>query len=422
MYKIFSLYLLLSILRPAPVEILGDFFGMRIIDAIYFCIAAIFFMLLLLKKEGRIKYTFVHLCFGLFFLIQLISLSFNSMFSNIAIINRDLYELYRIPFYAIIFSFSFGLEWNIQKMRKYFYRPMVVGVLINFFLIILQLNSKWFENKSRLIYGGKLSVSSNFWQSRVIGTFYNPNFFGIFIATVIVVCFINVLVRKEKRIGSFLLGLGALPFLYLSNSRTAFFALIFSITVSLSIWAFLYIKTKPLMFIKGFSFLVIIFFIARVFLFSSWRFYEIYSLIISGDFTVSKNLSGRIFHWINALSYFINSPLIGMGPSKAIFSIYDSNYVSIIVRYGIIGIILFICLWGKLLISSLKSAIKYKKEISFQFLAVTIIIIIGMITANFFNVQQLMTIFFLYAGAAYKLFFDNINNKAFDCKTPQKYL
>lgn len=404
MYKLFSVFLILNILRPAPVEIFGESLGMRIIDAIYFYLIFVLFILLIWKVRVKIKLISLHCWLFLFFAIQVISLTFSAFFNAGNIVIRDLFELYRIPFYILIFSFAFSLDWDDDKIKRYLYRPIIIGVLVNFIMVALQIKFDWFKDVSYLIYGGKLSIASDIWRSRVIGTFYNPNFFGIFVASIASASFINLLINNKSKLQSLILGFISLPFLYLSNSRTALISFFITIILIISLYAIIQVNINPVRGLCSIAFLLILVLIIMVFILSSKRFYELFALLLSWDWSASKNLYGRIITWISALNYFVESPLIGIGPSKSLFSSFDSNYISVLTRYGVLGFASFICIWANFCLCGLKAAIKGRESVFFQYLSVVLIIMMGMVTANYFNVQQLMAIFLLYTGAIYKLY------------------
>jgi O-antigen ligase len=65
--------------------------------------------------------------------------------------------------------------------------------------------------------------------------------------------------------------------------------------------------------------------------------------------TQVASLRGRLdFLWVDAVSYFLSSPIVGHGPAKTIFenTFTDSEYLDILKWYGVVGFSIYIWYYG----------------------------------------------------------------------------
>lgn len=211
---------------------------------------------------------------------------------------------------------------------------------------------------------------------RIVVTGGDPNIGGFIVTYFLIYYYLKAFM--ERKYNNIIMTILLLLCVVATSSRTIFFAIlfvcgfwgIFSKTVKL--------RMKILIILLGISGILI--------LFSSKNFQYLtvgINQLSTGD---NESMNVRYLIWETNLNYFKDSMLLGWGPAKAIHdTVVDGEYVFLLVRYGIIGIGIYLFLLIRNIVVTFKMDDIYSKYV----LYITIISFFFMITNNFFSGYQL---------------------------------
>lgn len=211
---------------------------------------------------------------------------------------------------------------------------------------------------------------------RIVVTGGDPNI-GAFIVTYFLIYF-YLKTFIEKKYHNVVMILLLFLCVVATSSRTIFFAILF-------VCGFFVLMDEKIK--KGVKFSIILLgCLGVILLFSSQSFQYLtvgINQLTTGD---NESLNLRYIIWETNLNYFRESPLLGWGPAKAIHdTIVDGEYVFLLVRYGIIGIGIFLFLLLRNMVLTFRVNGIYGKYIS----CITILSFFFMVTNNFFSGYQL---------------------------------
>jgi len=323
---------------------------------------------------------------------------------------RDVMELVTYLKYFLLITLVVSLE--IHKEELDFLSKAFVGGLI--FLIIFG----WGQHLNLLNMNTWLSPYFNqqHWEhlivgnpARVLGTFDNPNFFGIL--TVIALSFLTVryLFGETKFPWKLFILIGLVIKLeFLTISRTALFgiALLFSI---LCVWAFLYYKRDKKTVVK-----IIALFLLTMALFLTASPDFFYRLSEGADFSSSTSFQGHLDRWQAAVGTIWESPVLGWGTQKYVMTtLVDNEYALYARRYGLVGLVVYLSLflvpfilgWKKLKrrakLAGRGKPFSHQAQFIAAYLAVLPSILVFNFMAGIFYNLQIMTIFVISMGLVY---------------------
>jgi O-antigen ligase len=247
--------------------------------------------------------------------------------------------------------------------------------------------------------------------ARVLGTFDNPNFFGIF--TVIALAYFTVRYFFGEDGDKFpwklliLIGL-VIKLEFLTISRTALFGIALLFTV-LSVWSFLYHQRNKKVLLK-----ILALFLLTLVLFLTASADFFYRLHEGLDFSTSTSFQGHMERWGAAIGSIWESPVFGWGTQKYVMTtLVDNEYALYARRYGFVGLAIYLSFFLLPWIQGLKS-IRRKigesgREVPFdlptQLMAAYVAVLPSILVFNFlagiFYNLQLMTIFAICMGLVY---------------------
>lgn len=254
---------------------------------------------------------------------------------------RDVMELVTYFKYFLIITLALSIHFGREEFR-FLQNAFIAGLtfLILFGwgqeLNILNLNT-WLSPYFNQSHWDTLILGN---PARVLGTFDNPNVFGIF--TVMALAF---LVSHYYFVGSgakfpvvvfILIGL-VIKLEYLTISRTALLgiAVLFAI---LSIWAFLYYGRNKKVVIK-----IIALFLLTMFLFVTASEGFFIRLNEGLDFSNSTSFIGHMDRLGAAVGSIWESPVFGWGTQKyAMTTMVDNEYALFTRRYGFVGLAIYL--------------------------------------------------------------------------------
>jgi hypothetical protein len=115
--------------------------------------------------------------FILFGLSIVVSMAYSNLFMNHPIIGRDLWELFKLILYYLIFSLVANLQINTEDMRRYYLFIILIFLISAFFGFLQYIN---FASINQIMspYYAPTQMRGLLVHKRITGTTANPNEFG----------------------------------------------------------------------------------------------------------------------------------------------------------------------------------------------------------------------------------------------------
>ncbi|HFQ4858326.1 TPA: O-antigen ligase family protein [Vibrio vulnificus] len=399
----FTLFLFVVLFKPTPTGILGVEIGLKIPDFIFIGFTSFF----LVYHKGYVIVDKVSIILFTFIVLGLISQVNGVLLGNDIIIN-DLVDL-MIPM-EVVLAYLSGVAFYRAGYRCFFNRKITIifSIFVIFsYLVFFDLFSFKFLISNFYEVGKSRGYSEenikNIW--RLASTFTNPNYFGIFCSVVTSLMF--YLVIREINTRNTTLFLSFFVFVVISGSRTALISLVLSLSLILVLDLFSKgIKTKQRAVFYCFLFLIIIFALPKLLLSASevlWRFTNVDNM--------EESFGARLDAWSDAFRSIEQSTLIGVGSNKSEIQSLDSNYILILYKNGIIGLLMELGMLIYILFVSFKLyLIKNKSKhpdtsVGILGCCSVIILSVSMITSIPLRMSHIVVPFYLcfgYINANYK--------------------
>jgi O-antigen ligase len=417
-----SLSLCAILLRPYPITLLGRL-GARIGDFSVFLVLVIFYVFIFVSNN-RIKINQVSFLLFLLFTQMVFSALFGLFFLDVDVVLRDIFELYRIPYFFLLFSLSYQMHWNEKSINHFYITPfLLLGTIIIFFGIGQRLHVPGTYIITSLLYCDVEKLERHDRFGRIVGTLGNPNIFGIFLVWLVLLFFILLIIRKRK----IFLPVILLCFLSIwwTSSRTSL--LVMLITLMFLIYILYKARLAPL---RKILFTFFVLFISVILLLNYAILYsnnpymiDFLNKTLEGNILQVNSLEKRIDLWNEQWELIKISPVMGWGPAKLeTTSVSDNQYIFTLKRYGVIGlsvfVSLFVLLYRRAMLFLRKVYLQEKKPRSYEtvfvvfFLCMLFSLLLGNMTGEFSDDLQLGAIFYLTSGIMCKIFYQNINLKS----------
>jgi len=306
-----------------------------------------FLILLVPQKHFEIYYSVILIFFLIDFVkdyrINIKFLVILIIFSTIVLFRTTLYfgyddlkELVKVSFFLIVLNHNYFRQ---NKYNfNYFKNAFICFIILNLIVVFNQLFS---FNDSLNTFVSSIFLAES---QQILLTYDNVRAPGLSpgvgqqgVIFLMLSMFFWFITFKENSKLNYLMLLSSILILTLSQSKTAFFALLIFISIQL-----LYSNKK-------YKYLVIPIF--SYLLFKSYKsfiiFFKEYNDLITNLWTSS--LDGRIENWMDLITPMLANPIyffIGIGRNyfslaEIKSSVFDSDYVYIFVNFGVIGIIIF---------------------------------------------------------------------------------
>lgn len=399
--RIYNFYILsiitFLIWKPSPTAVIGESLGYKIGDLLLFLIVVCVFII---TKKASIPNNFNFFFLICFMLIEILSLFLSSL--KLPIILDDIFELFRPALYLLIYLLIYSLtnseifnEKNIRRVRI----SLFLFFLISFFQLINFLGVKnvmsfFYElSKSRT-----LDTSETIW--RLASTFTNPNYFAFFLSITFGFFFSGFLMTSKNKEKLVLLIFTSVSFIFVlfTGSRTGLLTTVLSLV---SIY-FVYVQRNYKNKMGGTVFSIVIFIgITTISIIYFEDFFNKFERFSNFE-NIKYNLYLRYEIWFDALNQWKENPLLGNGPYKYFMDTFDSNYVLVLYRYGLIGIVVFILFFAFNLTKSLKHS---SNIFSLGMVGLNIVFLVSMISAIPYNFIQLGAIYICLVAIQDKLIY-----------------
>jgi len=398
MYKKLLYIILFSIFLRPHFSFLSGFYATFMFDILIILLIFIFMILILFKKVDNIWLEIFPFLFSIIFLLM-IPVLLNVFLDYYPI--KSLINIFILIYYILVYYILVYLIKNIDQPFVFVKQFLDFTFLFIFIIAIIQLiNPPFLGNFINLVYGTvKLRT---LWSGypRVYSTFYNANWFGVYLVFYSLGIFIsyshNFIKWKEFIIKVFMLVI----LFILSGSRTSVLGLLGGLVFNLLI----NLKASKLIYSTMFFSLVVLFinflndkitFISKTldrffFLFNNFRY-----IFIDPSFLAE----GRFLSWMKAYKLFLEEPVFGYG-DNSVAGVPHNSYLTILLNYGLFGF--FVILIGVFLIyiylKNKHVGSNYYKAINNWFKDFIISFGIIAFAGDYINSSQVMLVFvFLFA-------------------------
>jgi O-antigen ligase len=343
--------------------------------------------------------------FFLFALCILISIVYAALFNNFYPSGSDLWEFGKLLLYFLIFFFVANLRISPDELKKYYVASLIIFILSALVGIAQHFNFCDINSTVSPLYA-TTQLETLTYGGRVVGTMANPNEFASLMVLSASISLAGALWLQERRI----LVLSWIAFclsclaIVLTGSRSGLVALaltFFIITILLHTICFGSGSTIRLILIISTILLlifVIIISIAQVHFFSS----------VASIQNMNTDISWQVrqVSWPDQLRLWSQSPIFGWGPGKSGMPAFiDSEWILLLRRYGILGVLVFIMLFTSIFIVlaklTQKSARSYLNIFCYSLQAVMLAYIVIMIPGAVYHDIQLMCILFVFLGIVF---------------------
>lgn len=326
----------------------------------------LYFLVLLLALHRNIKKVTVDLVeiFLILYFLYVLIITFMT-FENI----RDISDALRLFF--ILICYRLGKKIDIPSNEKQFIWLLSISIIslssfILYFLFGLpNLNDSLYSDFGR----------------RYFGTTNSPNYLWINLVIIYYICE-NITLNNLKKT---LIYCVLLLSLILSGSRTSL------IIITLF---FLLIKFRKKSIVKiGIIALSLFLLFIQLKGFENFYFQRIEGLvyaIASFDISSIESFSNRLDMWDNSFS---KISFIGTGPLKSTSPIYDNSFLTTLIRYGWIGLLIELAIFSVIMIKAPLN----KKNKRFIIALTTVFLIAGIPSTIFYNLKA-PYLFFLISG------------------------
>lgn len=327
-----SFLIFITVLSPS-ISISNSFPDIRPEEFIIYLLFPFLIPTYLIRKKASNQSKRFLIIYFLFFLSVSISTVYGILFLNVPSGIRDYVELVKILKYGLIFLLASYIPINEIEL-KFLFHTLLLAIIISCCIGILQFFDIFgFANITGPIYLGEKIYKVGI---RLTGTFTNPNSFSVLLGMGLFVSLIFVINKPSKKSQSIYVGLilAFLLCLVLSGSRTGLAAA--TLIVILILISFSMLKKES----TGSIISIIILLAIGLFVGTFFAGKDILFRLQSGvDILEDESLLARFIAWYYNILIFLESPWIGWGPAKHLYtSTVDNEYILNLRRYGVLGL------------------------------------------------------------------------------------
>lgn len=345
--------------------------------------------------------------FGLIGSAILLSMVYAVWFKNAPFAISDLWELVKVGVYFAILVFVVGTGYTVLDLQG-MYKLALTMFFLSAVLGFIQYLDLLGINEVVSPYYAPAQMRGLVEHGRIVGTTPNPNDFGALMILPASLALSGALVLPGWKLRAFcwfMLPVFVLA-IVLTLSRTALVDLVLaSGTIILLFFLQGHIKIQPkvsraiLFFTAGLVLVVIgLQFLPDVAL---NRFAQL------ATFTEASSWQARIeIYWVPNFQLWLQSPLLGWGPAKAIIgSTVDNEWLLLARRYGLVGVLAFVSFFGAIFggLSGVRRSREHPVVAAYTIGLQGSLVgyMAHMITAVFYHSMQLMPVLMILVGVAY---------------------
>jgi O-antigen ligase len=346
----------------------------------------------------------VYKWFGLFGFSIVLSMVYAAWFKGQLLSGRDFWELAKVFLYFLLFALVMNQKISLADLR-YYYKLALLIFAVSSCVGFLQYIDFLGINERVSPYYAPTQMRGLLVHGRITGTTPNPNEFGALMVLALSFALSGALFFQERKLQ--FLCWGTLPVfglaLVLTLSRSALVSLFLT-------WAtilFLFFRQEGLKYKLRRLLTVVLLgcFLGALMLqiVPEKAFYRYGQLV---EFTKATSWQKRVAMWKENFAIWLESPWLGWGPGKATMgTIVDNEWLLLLRRYGVVGLVIFLCLFGNLFFG-LSRIRKAYSDPSVVALSVALQgTFVGyasyMVLAAVYHSLQLMPILLLFLGLVY---------------------
>ena len=355
----------------------------------------------------KLKWSPIYKWFFIFGGAILISILWGWIFKGFSPVLRDFFEVAKLLEYFLIFALVAAIDIKKEDFKKYYIFIICLFLISATFGLIQYLDLFHNFNESFIEYIAPKHLDEWLRHKRIVGTTGNPNEFGMLMVMASSLAFTGTLWNKRisLKIFSFLSFVILSFVIMLTLSRSALIVFLISLVF---ISFFKYPKKFGL---KGK--LRLIFLIFPIMIILGLILIQIAPPKIIMRITSALNIEtdvsfqNRLKIWKENLDIWKQSPIFGWGPGKdEMTTIVDNEWLLLLRRYGIVGVIIFIILFWNFYsgLNRIQRRVEDNLflEIFAIFLQVSLVsIAVYMIPAAFYHSLQLMPLLMTLLGLVY---------------------
>ncbi len=362
--------------------------------------AYVFIIAPVIVQRAVKKATAVDLALLLMALSIAISTFYGHFFLSSHLIPRDFLELVEIFKYWLLFRLALEVHPNEKVLQRLLACLVCSGLAVVTFSLFQFYNLLDVNSYLTPLYASPWHLKGV--TSRVVGTESNPNTFGLMSSVLISVVLAWLIFGAHDSCEKIKYAVSEVSFLtalFMTQSRTAFVTLVVSTAFLLSVYLFQFRARDA---IRGIIVLAI-----TLVLVSGMA----YSLAPSSFpnrmqriLTPSQDpaMQNRFGDWARTIKWIRASPILGWGPGKQYLPrIVDNEYLFILSRYGVVGLIIYLTMYVTLFLSGqklAKSSVKTIQALARGWQATVLIFMISGLTMDVMHHLQSSSLFWLLAG------------------------
>jgi len=421
-HALLGAFLLLTILRPLP-SVRGDPFVVgRSVDALWLALALAIAVTSSRRAPGA-GYVTVWapgLWLIILTLITGLSTALGSLVPGKTIVLRDLFEMYRWPYYLLVLALASHARWSADQIDVHFIKPLLLGIYVETAITLLQLpQTGYLRSTLEYLYTLKYSSAGGAGVLRLHlnGTFANANFMGVALATLLPFVISAFAVAHDAH--SRMVASGAIAcncgLILASGSRTGWVAALIAASLYFAYGAVAQRRLRVLRRqagLPGYRGVAVIaaagaaLVLALVFPHLE-RFTTTLAELRSGGPMAVASLRTKYEDSVRFVAQAMaTSPLFGLGPSKATDSyLGDNQYSVLLYRYGLFGTFCWLAFWARIYASALRALFRslsfYQAALARAVLSAVPALLVAGATGAFFDSTQIATVVLLLIGIAY---------------------
>ncbi|MFH4358374.1 O-antigen ligase family protein [Vibrio diabolicus] len=394
MMNIFLFPLIFILLMPYPGFIGSS--ALRMVDILTLLIPLLFVLVIAVSKK-RIPTHVIYFIFYLLLAVQIFAI-FTST-TSISFIS-DILELYKLIlcFTCFVYGLIVSPYVNQEKVRYAIWFVTFCIAIVCIFQFIFGPSIFYYMFSGR----GVDAINTQF-TSRIIGTLGNPNFVAIYFSSVFFFFFNDYLKHKEKINLIFSVSCFLLLLLTQSRSTLIYFIIVFYICFILIMfcnWLNYKEKFKFIFIVSSIS--IICVFMFTLLLNSGYLRYVAtgFEFVVKNGLSEQSSFSGRVLMWNFYMDLIKEKPFFGYGPSKDyfMFSVADNNYIFILFKYGLFGLICYIFIFIYLIKRLLGSFLKANDNFEALPLFLGVMIFMCSMTSEMIDSMRITPFFFMLCG------------------------
>lgn len=264
----------------------------------------------------------------------------------------DLYWIFKPVEFLLILVIAYQITLSGLWFEHILQATAIGGIAASLLGIISYINLG--EINSVLYNMGYFSASNSEYYVttsglRSMSTFGYSTTFSVYLALVIVLC-LAVILRpaRSSRMhkGLFIVALVfSIMALLMTGSRTGLIVLFVGLIIEM-------ILARQIWYLFAIGGLALVIVLVSPLFFES-RYAELFQVVVVGDPMASSSLSAKLHQWDYLLSFISGNSVIGYGRAKTVFSLwFDNYYLEVLFQRGIIGISVFLLMYGSIIMYS----------------------------------------------------------------------